>query len=132
MKSLSYLFNLAHSCLYYSVPGVDTEYSYSLSVLAKAKQIISRAAHWLPKPSYMCLLDAFTFLQMQRGSSLGLLSLPVLLPSALNEGCKQQKCWCKVIKESSTLTDDFMLNTAGSLLFSPASEKVFMFIAYMV
>lgn len=111
---------------------MDTEYSYSLSLLAKAKQIISRAAYWLPKPSYMCLLDAFTSLQMQRSSSLDLLSLPVLLPFALNEGCKQQKCWCKVIKESSTLKDDFILSTAGSLLFPPASEKVFMFIAYTV
>lgn len=103
-----------------------------MSVLAEAKQLISRVAYWLPKPSYMCLLGAFTFLQMQRRSSLSLLSLPVLLPSALNEGCKQQKYWCKVLKESSILKGDFILNTAGSLLFSPASEKVFMFIAYTV
>lgn len=111
---------------------MDTKYSYNLSVLSEAKQIISRAAHWLPKPSYMCLLDAFTLLQTQRGCMLCLLSLPMLLPSALNESCKQQKYWCQVIKESSTLKDDFILNTAGSLLFSLASEKVFMFIAYTV
>lgn len=55
----------------------------------------------------MCLLVAFTFLQMQRNDTLSLLSLPMLLPSALNEGCKQQKYWCKVIKDISTLKDNF-------------------------
>lgn len=111
---------------------MDTNYSYSLSVLAKAKQLVSRAAHWLPEVSYMCLLDAFTFLQMQKGSNLALLSMPMLLASVLNECCKQQKYWCKVIKERSALKDDFIWNTAGSLLFSPASEKVFMFITSTV
>jgi len=112
---------------------VGTEYSYSLSVLAEAKQLISRAAHWLPKASSVCLLDTFTFLQMQRGGSLGLLSLPVLLPpSALTKDGEQQKYSCKVMKQSRTLKDDFILNTAASLLFFPASEKMFMFVAYTV
>lgn len=79
----------------------------SLSVLAEAKQIISRAAHWLLKPSCMCLLDAFTFLQMQRNGILSFLSLPMLLPSALNEGRKQKKYWCKVIEEISILKNNF-------------------------
>lgn len=109
---------------------MDTEYDNGLPALAGAKLIISRAAHWIPRLSY-AELDAFTFLHMHRGG-LSLLSLPVLLLSAQNEGCKQKKYWCKAIKESSTLKDAFILNTAGSLLFSPDSGKVFMFTAYRV